>query len=63
VTQYTTNPQLGSDADISGLRARLNSMGLKLMLDFVPNHSAVDGAALAPLAPSPTHLLLVLLLA
>lgn len=47
VTQYTANPQLGSDADIAGLRARLNSMGLKLMLDFVPNHSAVDAVQMS----------------
>lgn len=47
VTQYTANPQLGSDADIAGLRARLNAMGLKLMLDFVPNHSAVDAVQMS----------------
>eukprot|EP01116_Phalansterium_solitarium_P000236 TRINITY_DN10137_c0_g1_i1.p1 TRINITY_DN10137_c0_g1~~TRINITY_DN10137_c0_g1_i1.p1 ORF type:complete len:514 (-),score=133.76 TRINITY_DN10137_c0_g1_i1:553-1875(-) len=42
VTNYTCNPQLGSDNDIAALRKKLNSMGLRLMLDFVPNHSAVD---------------------
>lgn len=42
VKDYTCNPQLGSDADIIELKSRLNAMGLKLMLDFVPNHSAVD---------------------
>lgn len=42
-TAYVTNPQLGSDDDLRTFRKMLNSMGLKLMLDFVPNHSAVDG--------------------
>ena len=32
----------GSDDDILALKKTLNDMGLKLMLDFVPNHSAVD---------------------
>jgi glycosidase len=42
VTQYTTNSALGSDADLQALRATLHNLGLQLMLDFVPNHSAVD---------------------
>jgi len=42
VTQYTCNPELGTDTDIAILRKKLNTMGLRLMLDFVPNHSAVD---------------------
>jgi len=42
IVDYVTNPELGSDSDLKALRSRLNSMGLKLMLDFVPNHSAVD---------------------
>lgn len=39
---YNLNPDLGSTADVSALRQRLNKIGLKLMVDFVPNHSAVD---------------------
>eukprot|EP01100_Stratorugosa_tubuloviscum_P010254 TRINITY_DN437_c0_g3_i1.p1 TRINITY_DN437_c0_g3~~TRINITY_DN437_c0_g3_i1.p1 ORF type:complete len:526 (+),score=213.75 TRINITY_DN437_c0_g3_i1:58-1635(+) len=42
ITSYTCNPELGSDQDIATLRQLLHSMGLKLMLDFVPNHTAVD---------------------
>jgi hypothetical protein len=42
VVNYTCNPQLGSDADIMAFKKKINAMGLKLMLDFVPNHSAVD---------------------
>jgi len=33
---------VGTDADILAIKKRLNSLGLKLILDFVPNHSAVD---------------------
>lgn len=45
VTNYTCNTQLGnSDNDIMTLRQKLNSMGLLLMLDYVPNHTAVDCA-------------------
>lgn len=42
VTEYTTNSELGSEADLTALRKRLHSLDLQLMLDFVPNHSAVD---------------------
>lgn len=44
VVDYVTNPDIGTDADVINLRVRLNSMGMRLMLDFVPNHSAVDCA-------------------
>jgi len=42
VTEYTTNAELGNDADLTTLRKTLHSLELQLMLDFVPNHSAVD---------------------
>jgi len=42
VTNYTCNYELGSDEDIFNMKTKLNEIGLKLMLDFVPNHSAVD---------------------
>lgn len=42
VTNYTCNSELGSDQDLLALKRKLNALGLKLMLDFVPNHSAVD---------------------
>ncbi|GAM22240.1 hypothetical protein SAMD00019534_054150 [Acytostelium subglobosum LB1] len=41
-TNYTINPQLGDAQDLINLRKTLNSIGLLLMLDFVPNHTAVD---------------------
>ncbi|CAD8083789.1 unnamed protein product [Paramecium sonneborni] len=42
ITQFVCNSELGTDQDIINLRKKLNDMGLKLMLDFVPNHSAID---------------------
>ena len=48
ITEYTCNPDIGTDEDLIWLRQQLNLKGMKLMLDFVPNHSAVD----APTATS-----------
>lgn len=38
ITGYTVHEQLGGDAALARLRARLKTRGLRLMLDFVPNH-------------------------
>lgn len=44
ITNYTCNPELcpSGDSDLAWLRKRFNSLGIRLMLDFVPNHSALD---------------------
>ena len=42
VTDYTVHPGLGGDAALARLRERLRKRGLRLMLDFVPNHMAPD---------------------
>ena len=42
ITGYTVHEKLGGDAALSRLRARLRERGLRLMLDFVPNHTALD---------------------
>ena len=42
ITAYRVHQQLGGDAALARLRQRLKERGLKLMLDFVPNHSAID---------------------
>lgn len=42
VTSYTASRALGGDEALARLRERLRSRGLRLMLDFVPNHVALD---------------------
>lgn len=42
IASYTTNLALGGDAALQRLRQRLHARGLRLLLDFVPNHMAPD---------------------
>eukprot|EP00928_Gymnodinium_smaydae_P015776 TRINITY_DN1584_c0_g1_i3.p1 TRINITY_DN1584_c0_g1~~TRINITY_DN1584_c0_g1_i3.p1 ORF type:complete len:535 (+),score=103.23 TRINITY_DN1584_c0_g1_i3:65-1669(+) len=42
VVNYTVNSDIGNDDDLAAVRRTLNELGMKLMLDFVPNHGAVD---------------------
>ena len=42
ITGYVVDPRLGGDAALARLRERLRARGLRLMLDFVPNHTALD---------------------
>ena len=42
ITAYAVPSALGGDAALDRLRRRLAKRGLKLMLDFVPNHMALD---------------------
>jgi glycosidase len=42
ITGYTVHPNLGGDAALARIRQRLRERGLRLMLDFVPNHTAPD---------------------
>ena len=42
ITGYTVLASLGGDAALARLRERLRARGLRLMLDFVPNHTALD---------------------
>jgi len=42
ITGYKVHPDLGGDGALKRLRERLRKRGLKLMLDFVPNHMAPD---------------------
>jgi hypothetical protein len=39
---YTVDPRLGGDPALARLRTRLQWRGRRLMLDFVPNHTALD---------------------
>jgi hypothetical protein len=42
ITGYTVHPLLGGDDALARFRTRLRQRGLRLMLDFVPNHTALD---------------------
>ncbi len=42
ITGYTVHQALCGDAGLARLRDRLKQRGLKLILDFVPNHMALD---------------------
>jgi hypothetical protein len=42
IQNYTVHRDLGGDTALARLRQRLQRRGLKLMLDFVPNHMAPD---------------------
>ena len=39
---YDVSPRLGGAGDLASLRARLRARGIRLLLDFVPNHTACD---------------------
>ncbi len=42
ITGYTVHKAMGGDAALARLRDRLQKRGLRLMLDFVPNHTGLD---------------------
>ena len=42
ITGYTVHQALCGDASLARLRERLRKRGLRLTLDFVPNHTGLD---------------------
>ncbi len=42
ITAYEVSSALGGDAALARLRERMRQRGLRLMLDFVPNHTGLD---------------------
>jgi glycosidase len=46
IDEYEVSPEIGSLEDIIVLREKLNEIGIKLLLDFVPNHFSVESNTL-----------------
>jgi len=44
IREYTVHEDFGGERSLSDFRKRLHAKGMKLMLDFVPNHTALDHA-------------------
>ena len=42
IRRYQPDPRIGDWAALDATRAKLNARGLRLLLDFVPNHVALD---------------------
>ncbi len=42
IVDYRVHREFGGDPALARLRSRLAQRGLKLLLDFVPNHTAID---------------------
>ncbi|MBA3460127.1 MAG: hypothetical protein H0T46_09220 [Deltaproteobacteria bacterium] len=42
IARYSVDPSFGGDAALATLRTRLARRGIRLILDFVPNHTARD---------------------
>lgn len=42
IVEYKINPTIGTLDDLSWVRRQLKKRGMKLMLDFVPNHTAFE---------------------
>lgn len=44
ISAYSVPKTLGGDEELQQFRAKLNKLGMKLILDFVPNHLGLDHA-------------------
>jgi glycosidase len=42
IADYRVHPDMGGDSALKRLRSRLKKRGMKVMLDFVPNHMGPD---------------------
>jgi glycosidase len=50
ISDYVVNRDFGGPRALDRLRKRLAERGVKLMLDFVPNHTALDRSSVGPRA-------------
>jgi hypothetical protein len=46
IDEYEVNPEIGCWDDLIDLKSKLNNIGIKLLLDFVPNHFSVESKVL-----------------
>ena len=46
IDEYEVNPEIGSWNDLIDLKKKLNNIGIKLLLDFVPNHFSIESRIL-----------------
>jgi len=44
IDRYDVNPRIGTERSLSHTRLILNQLGMKLILDFVPNHFSADSS-------------------
>lgn len=42
ITQYTAHSEFGGNTALERLRSKIHKYGMRLLLDFVPNHTALD---------------------
>lgn len=42
ISDYRLNPIIGDEADFLELKQRFNDLGIKIYLDFVPNHTGIE---------------------
>lgn len=42
IDKYEINPKIGTKKDLENLRKTLHKLGMKLILDFIPNHFSAD---------------------
>lgn len=47
IDQYAINPQIGTEEDLKDVKQQLNQRGIKLILDFVPNHFSAHSSLVA----------------
>ncbi len=44
IDKYEINPSIGSNESLLNLKSKLNQKGIKLILDFIPNHFSADSS-------------------